>query len=341
MIGLNSMLAPSTLVLPLVTILAFRVGPAGATVGGSVFALVANYATNAGHGYFAQLDTSPTNRLALLQVFIAILVIVGWSIGVEALGRIDAVTASVKIELERDEATAALRAIHRAIGPTNAATIGPFDVGSCYRQSQVSGLVGGDWFDAFALVQGRLMFVVGDVVGHGIDAMEDMAQLRLASRAFAMEGHTPSRILEELNVFTRNGTRGHFATMVVGIYEPSDQCLVVASAGHPPPLIRRSGWSSEYVAVAPGPPLGVSDHATYHGSALPLSGADVVVLYTDGVIERRGHPLDDGLRQLSELLDATDPNDPPDGICEQLIDRCFADVAALDDRCMLVIRVRG
>ena len=120
--------------------------------------------------------------------------------------RVRAVADRVGLERERDDAAAAVVAVHRAIRPQRAERAGPFVLGSCYRQASVSGLVGGDWFDAFELPKGRVLFVVGDVVGHGLDAVEDMAHLRLASRAFASEGHDPARILVELNQYTDNAT---------------------------------------------------------------------------------------------------------------------------------------
>ncbi len=338
-IALSSELTPATIILPFITILAFRLGPAGATVGGTVFALVANYSTNAGQGYFADVDLSPTGRLALLQVFIAVLVIVGWSIGVEVLERLDAVRAAVRLERQRDEATTALKAIHRAIGPNRLESAGPFSIGSCYRQSSMTGLVGGDWFDAFELPDDRLMFVVGDVVGHGFDAMEDMAHLRLATRAFAHEGHDPPHILRELSLYTRDGTRGRFATIVVGVYDPDDQALTLATAGHPPPLIRRRGTLSQYVPLRPGVPLGVLGDSTYAGTRIAVSPGDLLVLFTDGVIERRGMSLDDGFDELRNALDSVDLPTAPDAIGQYLIDNCLPDIEPADDRCILVLRV--
>ena len=334
--SMMSILAPSTMILPLLTILAFRIGPAGATVGGSVFALVANYSTNAGHGYFADLDAAASTRLGVVQLFVAVLVIVGWSIGVEVLTRVNAVTAAGRLEQQRDEATAAVRAIHRAVGPQKADTVGPFRIGACYRQSNVVGLVGGDWFDAFELPHDRLMLVVGDVVGHGIDAMEDMAHLRLASRAFANEGHSPAHILAELNVYTRDATRGRFATMVIAIYDAHDSQLTFASAGHPPPLLRRDGERSRYLTVPPGPPLGATAHASYEESPFAVEAGDTIALYTDGVIERRSHPIDDGLDDLADGLNRVDLDLHPDRICEYLIDNCVPTVEAHDDRCLMI-----
>jgi integral membrane sensor domain MASE1 len=340
LIGMNSNLAPATIILPVLTVLAFRIGPAGATVGGSVFALVANYSTNAGNGYFANLDTTPTTRLALAQTFIAVLVIVSWSIGVEVLARVAAVGATVHLAQQRDEATAAVQAIHRAVGPHKIDTAGPFRIGSCYRQSNVTGLVGGDWFDAFELPDDRLMFVVGDVVGHGIDAMEDMAQLRLATRAFATEGHNPSHILAELSLFTINATRGRFATVVIGIYDPVSSQVTIASAGHPPPLIRRHDQQqSQYLPIRPGTPLGTTTHATYDATRVTLATGDTIAFYTDGVVERRSHPIDDGLEELATALNSVDLDAHPDQICEQLIDNCFPTIEAHDDRCLLMVQV--
>src|SRR5690606_24269036 len=110
--------------------------------------------------------------------------------------------------------------LQAAVLPTSPAEIPGLEVAVSYEPADdVQGL-GGDWYDVLEIRSGRTYFAVGDVVGHGLPAVEDMAQLRSAGRALALQGLSPARVLAELNAFTRHASNGKFATMNVAVFDP-------------------------------------------------------------------------------------------------------------------------
>jgi hypothetical protein len=235
------------------------------------------------------------------------------------------------------------RALQRAVIPRVPAQLQGCDLAAAYLPATSSaGPVGGDWYDAFVLPGGSVFLGVGDVVGHGLVAAEDMVAVRSAARAYAIEGHRPARILSELRELVRSATHERFATMAVLLLDPESGHLAYALAGHPPPMVLRA-TTVEFLEGATGPPLGVHrDDARYSEGATSLGSGDVLVLYTDGLIERRTESIDAGLDRLRESLETWgDPTTAPlDGLCRHAIDRCLRDVAQQDDVCLLAARPR-
>ncbi|MCI2238552.1 SpoIIE family protein phosphatase, partial [Paenibacillus sp. TRM 82003] len=168
------------------------------------------------------------------------------------------------------------------------------DVLARYRPASGSQL-GGDWWDALELPGGRVAVVVGDVSGHGVHAAAAMAQLRTASRAYLLEGHGPAAALDRLDALAASVLGEHMATAVVAVLDPASGTGHVASAGHPPPLLLEAGAS--LLPVTPRPLLGVS---TGRAQAVPvrLSPGAALVLYSDGLVERRGLALDETIESL-------------------------------------------
>ncbi len=231
--------------------------------------------------------------------------------------------------------------LQRAVTPSLAnVRIGGFVVGACYRPAQYDAAsVGGDWYDSLALAEGGAFFAVGDVVGHGIGAVEDMTQLRNAGRTLAIEGHAPGRLLAELTRVTALGTTGKFATIAVVLIEAHEPQFRYATAGHPPVLVRRASGVVEMLARRGGPPLGTSDDAVYDEGVAPIAPRDIILLYSDGLIEARGKTLDDGLERLCDALAAW-PLDPDrehlNDLCEYLVLRA-APSPQRDDICVLAV----
>ncbi|HYB46637.1 MAG TPA: SpoIIE family protein phosphatase, partial [Streptosporangiaceae bacterium] len=160
--------------------------------------------------------------------------------------------------------------LQRAIMPAAAAVIPGLEIGASYRQAGTTQLIGGDWYDALALPGQRAYLAVGDVVGHGLTAAEDMTQLRNAGRTLALAGYQPASILEELARVTDWATSGKFATVAAAIIEPDVSLLTYATAGHPPILIRRAKTGTVEVP----PPA--------EGPALCLPGGPDLPQYTQG-----------------------------------------------------------
>jgi serine phosphatase RsbU (regulator of sigma subunit) len=174
-----------------------------------------------------------------------------------------------------------------------------------YLPAGQESLVGGDWYEATTLRDGSVLLAVGDVAGHGTPAATTMAQLRHALRALAVTTGDPGALLGHLNRLTcdlERETPELSATAVVARFDPARQEIVWAQAGHPPPLLNRGGRTAPLVRPA-GPLLGVVEDVTYPTLRLPLRHGDVLLLYTDGLVEHRRRSLDDGLAQVIRMVD--------------------------------------
>jgi serine phosphatase RsbU (regulator of sigma subunit) len=198
--------------------------------------------------------------------------------------------------------------------------------------------VGGDWYHAGELRDGSVLLAVGDVAGHGTPAATTMAQLRHALRALAVTTNDPGELLTHLNRLTcdlEQETPEMAATAVVARYDPSTRRLTWAQAGHPPPLLCRAGRTAPLARPA-GPVLGVVDDAVYNCATVDLSAGDVLLLYTDGLVEHRRRGPDDGLDAVIGVLDeavAASPSQPL-GVLLERLRRTNPD----DDTCILAAR---
>lgn len=160
--------------------------------------------------------------------------------------------------------------------------------------------VGGDWFEVVELPDGRIAAAVGDVVGSGVRAAAAMGQFRNAMRALALEGLSSSRMLERLGDLA-TGLGREFATAFTLLLDPTTGMIRYSSAGHPPALVLRVDGSTVFLDAANSTPLGVEPGTAYPEAAYPLEQGDTLVLYTDGLIERRGESLDVGFERLRSV----------------------------------------
>jgi serine phosphatase RsbU (regulator of sigma subunit)/integral membrane sensor domain MASE1 len=333
-------LPPGLLPLALIVWAAFRVGAEGVALSATCFAIVANYATAAGHGIIADWDASPSARLAMTQLSIATVMLAGWFLAVEINERIEAVAARTLAQAERDEAAVVTAVLQLAVRPEPPGSVPNLAVGGIYRPASDAARIGGDWYDVVVLPKDRVLLAVGDVVGHGLEAVEDMTQLRFATRALAIGRHTPAAILTELAAITASATRGRFATAVVALYDPQLSNLTYSSAGHPPPALRRTGSPGvDWLDTSTGNPLGHHVDRPYEDIAVGLAAGDLVVLYSDGMIEQRGEHIDEGLGRLARSLagwtGADDIDLDLDRLCHRLIDDCRDGAPQTDDLCVL------
>lgn len=230
--------------------------------------------------------------------------------------------------------------LQAAVLPSSPADIRGLDVGVNYEPADVARGLGGDWYDVMALPKRLTYIAVGDVVGHGLPAVEDMAQLRSAGRAFALQGLSPARLLAELNTFTRHASHGKFATMSVALHDAVTGSLVYASAGHPPALLRRFG-TGEVIRLAGGhgPVLGPVENATYSQGQLSVEPGDIVVMYTDGLVERRDQDLETGMTRAQQAITGWPGETSLPGACRQLSDT-LAPPPRADDVCVVAVRFR-
>lgn len=247
--------------------------------------------------------------------------------------------ALVRAQVYADEhARAAV--LQAAVLPTEPADIAELDLAVSYEPADAEHGLGGDWYDVMALPKQRTYIAVGDVVGHGLPAVEDMAQLRSAGRAMAVQGLPPAQLLAELNTFTAHASHGRFATMAVAVFDPVAGALSYGLAGHPPILLRRAR-DGEVVRLvdAAGPVLGPLRDATYTEGQVKLEPGDILVMYTDGLVERSGRDIETGILQAQRLLAGWRSDTALAQGCRQLTET-LALPPRQDDVCVIVVRLR-
>lgn len=198
-----------------------------------------------------------------------------------------------------------------------------------------AGAVGGDWYDVLSLADGRLGLAMGDVVGHGIAAATAMGQLRSALRSYAVEGSPPGVVLDRLARAVRQLDEDSMATLLYIVFDPSTGSFRHCAAGHPPPLVMPPAGPPTYLRGASSLPLGVTGgrYADAEGS---LSEGSLLVLYTDGLVERRGRSIGEGLAHLKRAV-AQGPREP-EALCDHLLASLLGDNVAEDDVALLVLQ---
>ena len=161
--------------------------------------------------------------------------------------------------------------------------------------------VGGDWYDVIELPRGKVGVVIGDVVGHGIAAAALMGRLRTALHSYAIESHGPGRTLELVDRFVQSLNEPAMATAAYAVFDTYTSHVSYATAGHLPPVVI-SGGEARALEVTPAPPLGAFPYGRCPEHDLELQSGDMLFLYTDGLVERRGTPLNLGIEALSTAV---------------------------------------
>lgn len=228
--------------------------------------------------------------------------------------------------------------LQRSLLPEAVDSVRGLELSVDYLAATDGASVGGDWYDVICFDDGSVGIVVGDVVGHDLAASTAMGQLRSTLRAFAYEDHaSPGGTLARLDrLFDALGLT--YATCVLGIVDPTTRRFQWSAAGHPPPLLLRGG-EARFLEGGGGSLLGLSAGAHTGGAEATLEEGDVLVLYTDGLIERRGESISDGLARLAraaERLPVTSTKELCEGLLEALLP---SGVARDDDVAILVARL--
>jgi PAS domain S-box-containing protein len=195
--------------------------------------------------------------------------------------------------------------------------------------------VGGDWYDVFTLADGRVALSIGDVVGHGVRAAELMGQLRAALRMAVLSSCDPAAAMKQVDGLIAQTLPGAFATALAAIYDPRIGRFTWSRAGHVPPAVRRADRRVELHEAGGRCPLGVEWDRPAVNADLMLGPGDAVVLYTDGLVERRGERLDTGLDRLAAAVAAARPE--AEELCTHLVRACFDTGAGADDVCVLTL----
>jgi serine phosphatase RsbU (regulator of sigma subunit) len=192
--------------------------------------------------------------------------------------------------------------VQRSLLPESIPTLQNWQL-SAYYEPAAGGNIGGDWYDAFELRDGRLIVLLGDVAGHGITAAGTMAQLRNVLRAQLFAGVTPAEALTQLNEFCLHMLPGTFATVIGARVDLDSGQVEAACAGHLIPFLTDSAPASP-APIELSPPIGIRN-VTYAASTFTIQPGQGLVMYSDGLVERRGEPLDQGLDRLAATLGRT------------------------------------
>ncbi|GGS55821.1 SpoIIE family protein phosphatase [Streptomyces cinerochromogenes] len=234
---------------------------------------------------------------------------------------------------ERNRLTLQLQ--HAIMPPAQAPlTVPRLEVVVRYRPAETEHLVGGDWYDAVVLPSGLVLLCVGDVAGHGIEAATSMVVLRNALRGLAVTGAGPGQLLSWLNIVAHHLTGGVTATAVCALYDPEHRSLRWARAGHLPPVLVR-GHEAAPLPLVKGLLLGAVPEAVYEEAELQFAPEDMLLMYTDGLIERRDRSVEESLTHLLTTV-RTAPKS-----LDQRLDRLltYSKSDTDDDTCIVGIRV--
>ncbi|MEW2523177.1 ATP-binding SpoIIE family protein phosphatase [Actinacidiphila alni] len=208
-------------------------------------------------------------------------------------------------------------------------------VAATYQPGGTDAAVGGDWYDVITLGAGRTAVVIGDVMGRGVRAAAVMGQLRTAVRAYARLDLPPHEVIQLLDGLASEIDATQIATCVYAVHDPSEGRLSYAIAGHPPILIRDPDGTVRKADEPTGPPLGTGGWIHSSGSAA-LGPGCTAVLYTDGLIERRGEDIDVGVDALTAALSGA--TGAPQVICDRLTRALGVTSEHDDDVAVLVLQ---
>jgi PAS domain-containing protein len=218
-----------------------------------------------------------------------------------------------------------------AAQPVEAAGI---EVAVRYRPAAPGHLVGGDWYDALLLPNKEVLLVVGDIAGHGIDAVTGVVAARYSLRGLAVTGAGPAELLARLNTAICHLSTGVVGTVVCGLYNPALRRLRWARAGHLPPVVIRDG-AGEPLPLPHGVLLGTAPDASYEEFTESLQIGDTVLLFTDGLIERRDVPIDEALAEFAHSVAGPQPS--AGAQADHILGAATSNTG--DDACLVAVRI--
>jgi serine phosphatase RsbU (regulator of sigma subunit) len=198
------------------------------------------------------------------------------------------------------------------------------------------GVIGGDWYDVFTLPSGELGLVIGDVAGSGLQAAVVMGRMRSTLRAYALESADPAWVLGMLDRKMHHFEPDALATVLYAVIEPGLDRAHVSSAGHLPPAIAVPGSTTRLAEIPPDLMIGVASSQVRHTTTVKLPPGAVLCLCTDGLVERRGTPLDESLAQLCQVLTAA----PAELVAAEVMQAMVGSEPVQDDIALLIFRRR-
>jgi GAF domain-containing protein len=238
--------------------------------------------------------------------------------------------------LHRQESRAAAT-LQRSMMPTRPPRLPGVRIAHHYMPGDRQAQVGGDWFDAIQLPGGRVALIVGDVMGHGLQAAAVMSQFRTAVITMAALDLPPAQLLRHLDNLAHRLGSEHLATCVYAVYDPIHRTLTLANAGHIPPVLAGHDGRSELLEIPGGAPIGVGG-VPFETVEIPAPDGSWLVLCTDGLVEVRGQAIDAGLAALCAHV--IEPQQTPEDVCAQILAQLHSDDRT-DDVALLVAKFEG
>jgi serine phosphatase RsbU (regulator of sigma subunit) len=235
---------------------------------------------------------------------------------------------SVMAQLDR----AAAEALQRSLVPSAFPMVDGLEMAGRYVPG--SGKIGGDWYDVFTLPSGQVCAVIGDVAGSGLRAAVIMGRIRSALRAYALETTDPADVLGRLDAKMRHFEPDAMATVLCAVFDAGLAQVRISCAGHLPPIIVRPGQPAETAEVAADLLIGVPAQKCRRTTTLSFPPGAMLCLYTDGLVERRDRPLDDGIDRLRTATAAREP----EAACAAAMAAMTDDASLSDDVALLILR---
>jgi GAF domain-containing protein/anti-sigma regulatory factor (Ser/Thr protein kinase) len=242
----------------------------------------------------------------------------------------------IAVAIDRARQHGVARTLQQSLLPAALPALAGFDLAARYLPSADDAHVGGDWYDVLTLPGGRTGLVMGDVVSHGVRAAASMGALRTALRAYAHDGSEPAAVLTRLNDFMRTVDESDMATIAYMVIDSASGRLEYTLAGHPPPLVLGGAGEARFLEGGRSGPVGVMPGTRFEQAGDELRPGETLLLYTDGLVERRGEALEDGLARLGDV--AVRHGGMPDELCDRLVE---GRAGAADDVAVLAVRRDG
>jgi len=358
---------------PLVGWAAWRLQLRGAAPTALVVSLIATWSVTQTEGWFAH--QSVFERMFTLQTFNACIALTSFFLAalvternrtaaaladaaVELEGRVERRTAELSAanaqllqemrerfeaekQLSQEEARSRrgreiTEILQRSLLPDRLPQLPALALAARYEPATADVEVGGDWYDVIQLRDGLVGLAIGDVAGHGLSAAATMGQVRLALRAYAVQDPSPVAVMSGVHRLVSRLSMPEMVTLVYLVFDPVTRTLGFTNAGHPPPLLF-GGGQGRYLEGGLAPPLGVTAEPDFTEHKQDMWSGSTLLLYTDGLVERRRESIQLGLdRLLSEAVRHEDSD--VDALCDALLSSLIEDDHVADDIALLVMR---
>ena len=243
--------------------------------------------------------------------------------------------------LSREEARARrtheiAEALQRSLLPDRIPQIPDLALAARYVPATADMEVGGDWYDVIQIRDGLIGLAIGDVAGHGPQAAATMGQLRMALRAYAVQDPSPVSVMNGVHHLVSHLPMPEMVTLMYLVFDPATRRLRFTNAGHPPPLVF-GGGGSRYLEGGVSPPLGVTADANFTETILDLWAGATLLLYTDGLVERREESIQVGLDRLLRVAAGHEGSDV-DELCDHILSSLIESDHVADDIALVAMR---